>query len=109
MKNRNIHALYGLKWNPFARDVPTHALKIPPQAERFIWQVEQLAFDGGFAMLTGVSGSGKSSIMRILLQRITNVGGICVAQIDRPQSSIRDFYLELGDVFGVSFKSNRYV
>lgn len=109
MKSRNLQALYGLKWNPFAKDVPAHALHIRLQAERFIWQIEQLAFDGGFALLSGVSGSGKSSVMRIIKSRISNVGDVCVAQIDRPQSSLRDFYLELGEVFGVALTgSSRY-
>lgn len=109
MKDRNIHALYGLKWNPFAREVPVHALKSPPQADRFFWQVEHLAFDGGFGLLSGASGSGKSSVMRLLEQRISNVGGIAIAKIDRAQSNLRDFYLELGEAFGVSFKTgNRY-
>jgi type II secretory pathway predicted ATPase ExeA len=109
MKNRNLQALYGLKWNPFAKEVPTHALKIPPQADRFLWQIEQLAFDGGFALLSGVSGYGKSAMMRIIKSRLAAVGGICVAQIDRPQSSLRDFYIELSEAFGIVQKGgNRY-
>lgn len=109
MNNRNLHALYGIKWNPFGSDVPVHALKIPQHGDRFIWQVEQLAFDGGFAMLSGASGSGKSTLMRVLLKKISAVGGISTAHIDRPQSSLRDFYIELGAAFGMSFKmSNRF-
>lgn len=109
MKNRDLHALYGLKWNPFAKDVPVQALKMPPQAERFFWQVEHLAFDGGFAMLSGAPGSGKSSAMRMLEERISQVGGIVIARVDRPQSNVRDFYLEVGEAFGISLKSgNRY-
>lgn len=109
MKNRDLQSLYGLKWNPFSRGVPAHALKMPPQGERFIWQVEQLAFDGGFALLSGESGTGKSSAMRIVEQKLATVGAVCIAKIDRPQSSVRDFYAELNEAFGLSIQTgSRY-
>jgi hypothetical protein len=46
-------SLYGLKWNPFAPDVPTEALQVTPRLESFCWRVEQLAGEGGFALITG--------------------------------------------------------
>jgi general secretion pathway protein A len=36
-------ALYGLKWNPFAPDVPVEALHVMSRIESFCWRVEQLA------------------------------------------------------------------
>ena len=50
--NKKLLALYGLKWNPFAPDVPVEALQMTPQIESFCWRVEQLAGEGGFALLT---------------------------------------------------------
>ena len=45
---KNLLALYGLKWHPFAADVPTEALYVAPRVESFCWRVEQLAGEGGF-------------------------------------------------------------
>ena len=39
-------ALYGLKWNPFAPDVPVEALHVTPRIQSFCWRVEQLASEG---------------------------------------------------------------
>jgi len=52
-------ALYGLKWNPFAPDVPVEALHVTPRIHSFCWRVEQLAGEGGIAMITGALGTGK--------------------------------------------------
>jgi hypothetical protein len=49
-------ALYGLKWNPFTPNVPTEALHVTTRLESFCWRVQQLAGDGGFALVTGVPG-----------------------------------------------------
>ncbi len=51
--NKKLLALYGLKWNPFAPDVPAEALQISPRIEFFCWRVEQLAGEGGFALVHG--------------------------------------------------------
>ena len=39
--NREILALYGLKWNPFAPDVPVEALHVTRRIESFCWRVQQ--------------------------------------------------------------------
>ena len=57
-------ALYGLKWNPFTPNVPTEALHVTTRLESFCWRVQQLAGDGGFALVTGVPGCGKSAALR---------------------------------------------
>jgi general secretion pathway protein A len=51
--NKKLLSLYGLKWNPFAPDVPTEALYVTPRVESFCWRAEQLAGEGGFALVTG--------------------------------------------------------
>ena len=51
--NKKLLALYGLKWNPFASDVPTEALLVTPRTKSFCWRVGQLAGEGGFALVTG--------------------------------------------------------
>jgi hypothetical protein len=41
--------------------VPTEALHVTQILESFCWRVQQLAGDGGFAMVTGAPGCGKSA------------------------------------------------
>ena len=44
--NKKLLALYGLKFNPFAPDIPVEALQMTPRMESFCWRVEQLAGEG---------------------------------------------------------------
>ena len=57
--NKKLLALYGLKFNPFAPDVPVEALQMTPRIESFCWRVEQLAGEGGFAVVTAAPGRGQ--------------------------------------------------
>lgn len=94
-------ALYGLKWNPFLPDVPVEALWQSSRVEHFCWRMESLAREGGFALITGDPGTGKSVSMRTLAHHLANLPDIVTGVLTRPQSSIADFYRELGDLFGV--------
>jgi type II secretory pathway predicted ATPase ExeA len=108
MNNRML-ALYGLKWNPFTPNVPTEALHLTPRVESFCWRVQQLAGDGGFALVTGAPGSGKSATLRILAAALATQRDATVGVISRPQANIADFYREMGDLFGVELRPhNRF-
>ena len=99
--NRKLLALYGLKWNPFAPGVPAEALHVTARLHSFCWRVAQLADEGGFALLTGAPGTGKSAALRILAGQLAAERDVKVGVISRPQASIADFYREMGDLFGV--------
>ena len=60
--NKKLLGLYGLKFNPFSQQVPASALLAFPQIESFCWRIEQQIGDGGFALVTGDSGSGKTPL-----------------------------------------------
>ncbi len=108
MNNKTL-ALYGLKWNPFAQNVPTEALHVTPRLESFCWRVQQLASEGGFALVSGVPGCGKSAALRILSASLATQRDVSVGIISRPQASIADFYREMGELFGVELRPhNRY-
>jgi len=99
--NQKLLALFGLKWNPFSPDVPTEALLRTAPLDSFCWRVEQLVRDGGFALVTGDPGTGKSVALRILADRLARLPQVQVGCIEHPQSRVTDFYRELGDLFGV--------
>jgi type II secretory pathway predicted ATPase ExeA len=99
--NPKLLSLHGLKWNPFSPDVPTEALLVTPKLEHFGWRVEHLAREGGFALITGDPGLGKSVALRLLAERLSAHRDLALGILTRPQSGIHDFYRELGDLFGV--------
>ncbi len=108
MNNRML-ALYGLKWNPFTPSVPVEALHVTPRLESFCWRVQQLAGDGGFALVTGAPGSGKSATVRSRTASLATLRDATVGVISRPQANIADFYREMGDLFGVELRPhNRF-
>ena len=99
--NKKMLALYGLKWNPFAPDVPVEALQLTPRIDSFCWRVEQLAGEGGFALVTGAPGVGKSVTLRVLAERLSGLRDVQVGVLSRPQAGMADFYREMGELFGV--------
>jgi general secretion pathway protein A len=103
--NQKLLALYGLKWNPFSPDLPTEAIYVSPRSENFYWRIEHaLIREGGFAMIHGDPGSGKSVALRLLAERLGRLPDIQVGAISHPQSNLADFYREMGDIFGVALR-----
>jgi general secretion pathway protein A len=103
--NKKLLALYGLKWNPFSPELPTEALTVTPRIEHFYWRIEQnLIQEGGFALVTGDPGTGKSVVLRLLAERLGQLRDISVGALAHPSSNLADFYREMGDLFGVELK-----
>jgi type II secretory pathway predicted ATPase ExeA len=102
--NKTLLALYGLKYNPFAPGVPTEALQVSPRVDSFRRRVAQLAVEGGFALVTGNPGTGKSAALRILAGHLADQRDVKVGMISRPQANLADFYREMGDLFGAELR-----
>jgi general secretion pathway protein A len=101
-----LQSLYGLKFNPFRPEVPTEALYTTPSLDAFLRRVELGIVDGGYVMLTGDPGTGKSVALRLLARRLSALPDVVVGTIEHPQSRTMDFYRELGDLFGVPLQSH---
>lgn len=109
MNDKHLLTLYGLKWNPFMPDLPSEALWQPPHIESFVFRVETLVMDGGFALITGEPGLGKSKILQLLANRLRRIDDLTVGIMERPQSTLTDFYREMGVLFGINLSpANRY-
>jgi general secretion pathway protein A len=104
-----LQSLYGLKFNPFRPDVPIEALYLTPTLEAFFRRVELAIADGGYIMVNGDPGTGKSVALRLLSRRLSALRDVAVGTLEHPQSRTPDFYRELGDLFGVPLKvQNRW-
>ena len=104
--NAKLQTLYGLKFHPFRPDVPVEALYCTPIVDAFIRRVELSIADGGFVMVTGDPGTGKSVALRLLAERLRNLPDVLVGTVEHPQSRTSDFYRELADLFGVPLASH---
>lgn len=96
---------FALKWNPFSPAVPTEALLATPAIEHFLRRIENTQIkEGGFALVTGDPGMGKSVVLRLLAERLERLPEVEVGALARPQGNLADFYRELGDLFRVPLR-----
>ena len=105
--NRELLTLYGLKWNPFATDVPVDSLLTTPAVDSFCRRIEHhLVRQGGFALIAGEPGAGKSVALRLLAERLGRTDGLEVAVLTHPSSGLGDFYREMADLFAITLIHN---
>jgi general secretion pathway protein A len=109
MNHKTLLALYGLKYNPFLPELPAEALWPIPGTESFVRRLEPLTNHGGFVLITGEPGHGKSKSLQLVAKRLAQMPDLAVGVMERPQSKVADFYRELGELFGVPLNlANRY-
>lgn len=109
MNDTDLRSLYGLKYNPFLPDVPPEALFTIPGTEHFDQRVQSMAAHGGFALISGDPGLGKSKTLQQIAYRLEQIPDLTVGVMQRPQSALGDFYRELGELFNVGLSpANRY-
>ena len=109
MNAKKLLSLWGLKWNPFSPELPSDTLLATAKIEHFVWRVEQLVQEGGFSLISGESGTGKSVALRTIALRLSRLRDVVVGVLERHQSRNADFYRKLGDIFSVKLSpSNRW-
>ena len=105
--NRQNLTHYGLKWNPFATDLPVEGLLATPAVDAFCHRIEHhLVRQGGFALIGGPPGIGKSVALRLLAERLERIDRLSVAVLTHPSSSVADFYHEISDRFAITMAHN---
>lgn len=96
---------FNLKYNPFGLNLPTDGLLVTPRLDNFFWRISQgLLREGGFALITGEPGSGKSIALQLLIEYLNRQEEVTVGVLSRPQSRLSDFYREMGELFGIDIK-----
>ena len=103
--NKKQLTRHALKFDPFSPAIPTEAIHLRAPVEHFCWRVEtQLVPDGGFALITGEPGTGKSVTLRLLAERLERGRDVSLGVLTHASSSLGDFYREMGDVFGIAIR-----
>ncbi|WP_437924232.1 hypothetical protein WMF37_35110 [Sorangium sp. So ce291] len=85
-----ILSLYSLIFNPVRPDVPVEALHVTPQVHTFLRRVESGVTDGGFALVSGDPGTGKSNALRLVREHLGVLPDVTVGTIEHPQSRVPD-------------------
>jgi len=67
--NKKLLALYGLKWNPFAPDVPVEPCMFTQRIGSFCWRVEQTDWRRRLALSPALP-CGKSVTLRLLAEQL---------------------------------------
>ena len=78
--DRELNALFGLKYNPFVPGIPPEYIWQPPGIDVFATRVESLLKYGGFAMISGEPGIGKSKSLQSLSTRLSRLNDVVVGE-----------------------------
>jgi general secretion pathway protein A len=95
-------ARFSLTYHPFTPATPPQACHLTPEMLHFLQRCQHLVSQGGFAMVCGDPGTGKSALLRCLHARLSEQDDLVLGVLSRPQASLADFYRELGAIFGVN-------
>jgi len=109
MNDKNLLALYGLKYNPFMPNLPVEAIWVTPETKELCPSRPGNDFARRICPYHRRSRSGKSKTLQWISHTLGTMPDIAVGVMERPQSKLADFYRELGELFGVGLNPvNRY-
>ena len=101
---KKIQALYGLKWNPFAQDIPADAILRNASVQSVLLSNRDVECRWWFCLDHGRKRARKIAyLLRALSDHLSKLPEITVGEIIRPQSGLPDFYREMGTFLGSIF------
>ena len=100
MNNREFLSYFNLSADPFTREIATEKLLLLPSVERSLAAAELLVETRGIGVMTGRSGTGKSCLLRLLIDRL-QPGLYRSYYVCHTSVAIVEFYTHLCDVFGL--------
>ena len=71
----------------FFPELPDDALWINPQIEHFCWRLQNQVRYGGFALITGEPGAGKSVALRVAARKLSQVPDVTVGVSSDPRAT----------------------
>jgi len=100
MSNRDFLSYFNLASDPFTKEIPTEQLLLLPSVERALAAAELLVETRGIGVMTGKTGTGKSCLLRLLIDRL-QPGLYKSYYLCHTSVAIVEFYTHLCDVFGL--------
>jgi type II secretory pathway predicted ATPase ExeA len=100
MNNREFLSYFNLSADPFTKEIPTEKLLLLPSVERSLAAAQLLVETRGIGVMTGQSGTGKSCILRLLIDRL-QPGLYKSHYLCHTSVAIVEFYTHLCDIFGL--------
>ncbi len=100
MHNREFLSYFNLSADPFTREIAVEKLLLLPSVERSLAAAELLVETRGIGVMTGRSGTGKSCLLRLLIDRL-QPGLYRSYYVCHTSVAIVEFYTHLCDVFGL--------
>ena len=99
-------AFYGFRAAPFSRGIPSSQLFLPPELTEVLSRMEYVSQNQLFAVLTGDSGTGKTTILRRLADTL-ELSKYRILYISDSKLTPRTFYRLLLEQLGIIAKRNR--
>ena len=100
MSNHELYSYFNLSGDPFTKEISTEKLVLLPSVERSLAAAELLVETRGIGVMTGKSGTGKSCILRLLVDRL-QPGLYKSFYLCHTSVAIVEFYTHLCDIFGL--------
>jgi len=101
MNSRDLLSYFSLSALPFSKEIATDRLLLLPSIERHLAAAELLVNTRGIGVVTGRTGTGKSCLVRLLVDRL-QPGLYKSYYLCHTSIGIVEFYTHLCDLFGLT-------
>ena len=101
MTHSEYLSYFNLASDPFSREIDTEQLLTLPSIEQYMGSAELLIETRGIGVVTGKSGTGKSTLLRLLIDRL-QPGLYKSYYVCHTSVGLVEFYTHLCSVFGLT-------